>query len=404
MSNRILLSKKDSQISAEISIGGSKSETNRLLILNALYENPIQLSNISDSDDSRLLQSALSSDSTQIDIHHAGTAMRFLTAYFAIQKNRNVVLTGSDRMKERPIGVLVDALRSLGAEISYLDKEGFPPLKIQGGELTTNFVELEANISSQFITALLLIAPKLPKGLLIQLNGKITSRPYLEMSLKLENQVGISTEFKGNTIRILPQTNLENKIHRIESDWSSASYFYSIAALSDSVEIKLDTFFSNSLQGDSEVVEIFKNYFGIQTQFVGNQILLSKIPNFNFNEVILDLNRTPDLAQTIAVTCTGLKLKCKLTGLETLKIKETDRLLALQNELAKIGAKVEITNDSLEIQDFFEVSKRPLIKTYNDHRMAMSFAPLVVFQDLEIENPKVVEKSYPNFWKDLEKL
>lgn len=404
MSNRILLSKKDSQISAEISIGGSKSETNRLLILNALYENPIQLSNISDSDDSRLLQSALSSDSTQIDIHHAGTAMRFLTAYFAIQKNRTVVLTGSDRMKERPIGVLVDALRSLGAEISYLDKEGFPPLKIQGGKLTTNFVEVEANISSQFITALLLIAPKLPKGLLIQLNGKITSRPYLEMSLKLVNQVGISTEFKGNTIRILPQTNLENKNHRIESDWSSASYFYSIAALSDSVEIKLDTFFSNSLQGDSEVVEIYKNYFGVQTQFVGNQILLSKIPNFNFNEVILDLNRTPDLAQTIAVTCTGLKLKCKLSGLETLKIKETDRLLALQNELAKIGAQVEITNDSLEIQDFFEVSERPLIKTYNDHRMAMSFAPLVVFQDLEIENPKVVEKSYPNFWEDFEKL
>lgn len=404
MSNRILLSKKDSQISAEISIGGSKSETNRLLILNALYENPIQLSNISDSDDSRLLQSALSSDSTQIDIHHAGTAMRFLTAYFAIQKNRTVVLTGSDRMKERPIGVLVDALRSLGAEISYLDKEGFPPLKIQGGKLTTNFVEVEANISSQFITALLLIAPKLPKGLLIQLNGKITSRPYLEMSLKLVNQVGISTEFKGNTIRILPQTNLENKIHRIESDWSSASYFYSIAALSDSVEIKLDTFFSNSLQGDSEVVEIYKNYFGVQTQFVGNQILLSKIPNFNFNEVILDLNRTPDLAQTIAVTCTGLKLKCKLSGLETLKIKETDRLLALQNELAKIGAQVEITNDSLEIQDFFEVSEIPLIKTYNDHRMAMSFAPLVVFQDLEIENPKVVEKSYPNFWEDFEKL
>ena len=404
MSNRILLSKKDSQISAEISIGGSKSETNRLLILNALYENPIQLSNISDSDDSRLLQSALSSDSTQIDIHHAGTAMRFLTAYFAIQKNRNVVLTGSDRMKERPIGVLVDALRSLGAEISYLDKEGFPPLKIQGGKLTTNFVEVEANISSQFITALLLIAPKFPKGLHIQLNGKITSRPYLEMSLKLVNQVGISTEFKGNTIRILPQTNLENKIHRIESDWSSASYFYSIAALSDSVEIKLDTFFSNSLQGDSEVVEIYKNYFGVQTQFVGNQILLSKIQNFNFNEVILDLNRTPDLAQTIAVTCTGLKLKCKLSGLETLKIKETDRLLALQNELAKIGAQVEITNDSLEIQDFFEVSEIPLIKTYNDHRMAMSFAPLVVFQDLEIENPKVVEKSYPNFWEDFEKL
>lgn len=404
MSNRILLSKKDSQISAEISIGGSKSETNRLLILNALYENPIQLSNISDSADSRLLQTALSSDSTQIDIHHAGTAMRFLTAYFAIQENRTVVLTGSDRMKERPIGVLVDALRSLGAEISYLDKEGFPPLKIQGGKLTTNFVEVEANISSQFITALLLIAPKLPKGLLIQLNGKITSRPYLEMSLKLENQVGISTEFKGNTIRILPQTNLENKIHRIESDWSSASYFYSIAALSESVEIKLDTFFSNSLQGDSEVVEIYKNYFGVQTQFVGNQILLSKIPNFNFNEVILDLNRTPDLAQTIAVTCTGLKLKCKLSGLETLKIKETDRLLALQNELAKIGAQVEITNDSLEIQDFFEVSEIPLIKTYNDHRMAMSFAPLVVFQDLEIENPKVVEKSYPNFWEDFEKL
>lgn len=386
---------------AHIQICGSKSESNRLLIINALCEQAIALHNLSDAQDTDLLLRALNSNESQIDIHHAGTAMRFLTAFFAIQDQRNVILTGSERMKQRPIGILVDALRSLGASITYLEKEGFPPLKIHGKKLTENHVRLDAHVSSQFITALLLIAPKLENGLKIELIGKITSLPYLMMTISMMKSLGFEIDFQENIIQIQPKSKLDKQSFTIESDWSSASYFYSIAALSENPEIQLSAYKSDSLQGDAELQNIYKTYFGIQTQFQGNSIRLTKESNFKFQAFHLDLNSTPDIAQTIAVTCAGLNLKCKLTGLETLKNKETDRLVALQNELQKVGTKTIITEDSLEIVDFENACKLPQIETYNDHRMAMAFAPLYKKMDLEILNPSVVEKSYPQFWEDL---
>lgn len=403
MSN-LFLSQKEKILPTEIHICGSKSETNRLLILNALFQNPLELHNKSNSEDSFLLENTLNSSELEIDIHHAGTAMRFLTAYFSIQKEKKTILTGSDRMKERPISILVEALRSLGAKINYLEKEGFPPLQIEGQKIEKDFIEIQADISSQFITALLLIAPKLPNGLTIQLQGKITSLPYLLMSINFLKKVGISVHFEDNKIQIQPQKELKSQIFTIESDWSSASYYYSLVALSSSAEIKLTHFSEKSQQGDAQISEIYKNHFGVATQISGTQIQLKKIPDFIYKTFELNLNKTPDIAQTIAVTAAGLGLKCKLTGLKTLKIKETNRLLALQNELKKIGANCVISDDSLEITGFCEKEKLPQIKTYNDHRMAMSFAPLVVLYDIEIENPEVVKKSYPDFWEDWKKL
>lgn len=330
--------------------------------------------------------------------------MRFLTAYFSIQEGREVTLTGSERMKERPIGILVEALRILGAEISYLEKEGFPPLKIKGKKIEKDFVELSANVSSQFITALMLIAPKLPNGLNIQLNGKTTSLPYLEMSLSILNKLGIKAEKRDNQIKIEHNSAIKNQVFLVESDWSSASYYYSIVALSKNASLRLNSFFENSLQGDSELVNIYKEYFGVETRFAKGQIQLTKNPDFVPKLFSLNLNATPDIAQTLAVSCAGLKLKAKFSGLETLKVKETDRLTALQNELKKLGVKTLITESSLEIIDFFETNQIPTIKTYHDHRMAMSFAPFALIQNIEIENPEVVEKSYPDFWKDLAEI
>lgn len=401
--NSIRLHTDKKIISAEISISGSKSKSNRLLILNSLYGNPIFLKNLSDSDDTRTLQNALNSDSETIDIHHAGTAMRFLTAYFSIQREKEIILTGSERMKQRPIGILVKALRSLGADISFEEKDGFPPLKIRGKYLEKDFVELNADISSQFITALMLIAPRLPNGLTIRLNGKITSVPYLEMTIQMLNQLGLKANQNGNSIQVFPTEKIEKQEFTIESDWSSVSYFYAMAALSESADLKINSYKTQSLQGDAAVAEIYGQYFGVDTKFEGNQIRLQKKIGFQSEPMELDLNKTPDIAQTIAVSCAGLKTKCKLTGLETLKIKETDRLVALQNELFKVGAISEITESTLEIIDFIHPEKTPLIKTYEDHRMAMSFAALAMVQEIEIENPEVVKKSYPDFWLDCEK-
>lgn len=405
MNSTLILKKRKLNYFSEIELSGSKSETNRLLILNALYGNPITLQNISNSEDSQLLQKALNSGNSEIDIHHAGTAMRFLTAYLSIQENKTFILTGSERMKQRPIGILVNALKELGAEISYLEKSGFPPLEIKGKKLKTDFVELAADTSSQFITALMLIAPKLENGLTLNLKGKITSKPYLEMTLNLLKKIGIYAEFIQNRIQINHQPHIEKQTHSIESDWSSASYFYSMMALSADEELHLNAFYKESLQGDSEVAKIYEEYFGVITTYVNeSQILLHKTNSFKTDFVELDLNKTPDLAQTIAVTCAALKRKCKLKGLETLKIKETDRLLALKKELIKIGAEAEITSDSLEITEFFDPLKVPLIETFNDHRMALSFAPFSLKGDIEIENPEVIQKSYPQFWKDFKKI
>lgn len=397
---------KKSQISSvksEISITGSKSETNRLLLLQALYPN-LDIENSSNSDDSEVMIKALQSNLLEIDVHHAGTAMRFLTAYFAIQEGKEVVLTGSSRMKERPIQILVEALNQLGAEISYVEKQGFPPIKIKGKKITNNKVSLPANVSSQYVSALLLIAPKLENGLELTLEGEITSVPYIEMTLALLNEIGVENSFEKNVINVNNLQTITSKLITVESDWSSASYWFSIIALSEiGTEIQLSSYKKNSLQGDAVLVEIYRN-FGVETTFNTNLILLRKVENLKPETLNLKLNNCPDIAQTITVTCFGLGIACHLTGLHTLKIKETDRLEALKNELTKLGAAISVTNDSLKLQPFDGINENVSIATYQDHRMAMAFAPLALKAPIIIENAEVVSKSYPVFWEDLEKF
>jgi 3-phosphoshikimate 1-carboxyvinyltransferase len=393
-----------------LKIKGSKSETNRLLLLQALYQN-LLLENTSNSDDSEVMIKALNAKhlkpKTQylkIDVHHAGTAMRFLTAYFAIQEGFDVHLTGSSRMKERPIQIVVDALNELGAEISYLEKVGFPPLKIKGKKLTKSKVSLSANVSSQYISALMLIAPKLENGLELILEGEITSVPYINMTLALLNEMGIETSFIENKIIVKPKSAIHKSQFIIESDWSSASYWFSIIALSEiGTQITLSSFKENSLQGDFALVEIYKN-FGVETVFNTNHMLLRKVENLKPETLNLKLNNSPDIAQTIAVTCFGLGISCHLTGLHTLKIKETDRLEALKIELTKLGAAISITNDSLILEQSENINLNVRISTYQDHRMAMAFAPLALKVPIIIENAEVVSKSYPTFWEDFKQF
>lgn len=388
--------------SSTLRISGSKSETNRLLLLQALFPD-LSLHNISNSDDSEVMTKALLSNENYIDIHHAGTAMRFLTAYFSIQEDREITLTGSQRMQERPIEILVEALRQLGADISYITNPGFPPIKITGKKITQNKVTLNANVSSQYISALLLIAPRLENGLELTLDGKITSVPYIQMTLALLDEIGIETAFIGNKITVKPKKSVQPTEVTVESDWSSASYFYSICALSNmGTTITLSSYKQNSLQGDSFLSEIYES-LGVQTVFGTNEMTLTKT-GIAKNNIAFDLNKTPDIAQTIAVTCFGLGTTCHLTGLHTLKIKETDRLEALHTELTKLGANISVTNDSLILEKAATIHPEIKIATYNDHRMAMAFAPLAIKIPIVIEDANVVSKSYPDFWNDLKTL
>lgn len=389
-------------LKGDLQITGSKSESNRVLILQALYPN-LKLKNLSNSDDSKVLQEALEKGSGTIDIHHAGTAMRFLTAYFAVKEGNEVVLTGSKRMKERPVKLLVEALNNLGADIYYLEQEGFPPIKIAGKKIVKNSVKVKANISSQYISALMLIAASLPNGLEIELEGQVTSVPYIKMTLELLQIVGIEGKFESNSIKIQPKKTLEPKTVNIESDWSSASYFYSLAAISETSEIRLSNYRKTSLQGDSCVIRIYKQ-FGVETRFEGDSVILEKRPCKKPERIVENLQDSPDIAQTIAVTCLALGIECELSGLHTLKIKETDRLLALKIEMEKFGAKVKITEDCLKLFPAMELKNGVSIKTYNDHRMAMAFAPLALKVPLGIEDAEVVSKSYPTFWEDMEGL
>ncbi len=387
----------------ELTISGSKSESNRLLVLQALYPQ-IQIQNLSNSDDSQVTQAGLLKKDNIIDIHHAGTAMRFLTAYFAAQPNREIILTGSKRMQERPIKLLVAALNSMGADIDYEKESGFPPLIIRGKEITKNNVSLPANISSQYISALMLIAPSLKNGLIIDLIGETTSRPYIQMTQSIMNQLGFEVAFDGSQITIKPCSNIDFKLWTVESDWSSASYFYSIVALAQKSEVTLNSYFEESIQGDAALSEIYQK-FGVDTFFSDGKIKLSKVAKFVLPDYIsIELINTPDLAQTIAVTCLGLNIDCKLTGLHTLKIKETDRLTALKVEMEKLGAKVKIDKNSLALMNSGTIKEDISIDTYNDHRMAMAFAPLGLKVPIAINNPEVVSKSYPSFWDDLKRI
>ena len=392
-----------------IQITGSKSVSNRLLILRALFGNII-IGNLSNSQDAQVMQKALSSTEEEIDIHHAGTAMRFLTSYFAIQEGRTTVLTGSERMKQRPIQYLVDALRILGADIEYIGEEGFPPLKIVGKKLQHSKTQISANVSSQFITSLLLIGGKSENGLELELIGEITSRSYLEMTLKMISEAHIQAEFIGNKIVVHPYEKIGTKSHvipfEVESDWSSASYFYSLAAIGRK-DIDLKSFKTYSMQGDSALKQIYWDFFGVNTITDEADFTISLCPEESYQrpkKVVLDMNDCPDIAQTVCVTATALLMPFHLTGLATLKVKETDRLVALQNELIKIGCQTEITEDSITSIGFTKPYEEISIKTYNDHRMAMSFAPYCLIKELTIEHAEVVEKSYPDFWTDFNKV
>ena len=389
--------------STDITITGSKSESNRLLLLKALFKN-LEINNISNSDDSQYMLKALKSDDSTVDIHHAGTAMRFLTAYFATLEGKTTLLTGSQRMQERPIKILVDALRELGADITYDKEEGYPPLRITGKTLKNDEVRLKANVSSQYISALLLMATKLKNGLKLHLDGKITSVPYINMTLSLLNQIGVETSFEGQLIQVKPYLDTVSKTLTVESDWSSASYFYSIIALSPvGTQINLSTYKKDSLQGDAILQAIYKQ-LGVTTTFEGSNINLKKTTTQLPDCLNLDLANAPDIAQTIVVSCLGLQMNCNLTGLHTLKIKETDRLQALKNEIYKFGTSIEITNESLHLLDPKLLTPNAIVETYNDHRMAMAFAPLALRTEFSIKDAEVVSKSFPDFWENLKQL
>ena len=397
------ISKEFQDIQGDVSISGSKSESNRLILLRA-YTSYFKIFNLSDSDDTQLMLSAIESDKKEINIGHAGTAMRFLTSYYSSISENSKVLTGSNRMKQRPISILVNALKDLGCDIEYTEKSGFPPIIINGKNILSNSVTLPADVSSQYISSLMMLGVSLENGLKIELSSEITSLPYILMTKKIIDRIGGITKIDDGEITIEPFKEKAIPEQFVESDWSSASYFFSIAALSDSARLTLSTFFKESLQGDSRLVDIYK-IFGVETKFEENNIILIKNKIDLPKSINLNLKDSPDLAQTIIVTCLGLGVDCKLDGLHTLKIKETDRLIALKNEIEKFNVdKVEITENSITLENNSNLKHQVIIETYNDHRMAMSFAPLSLKVPLKINNPEVVTKSYINFWNDLESL
>lgn len=400
------ISTKIKSIKGSINLPASKSISNRALIINALCYSPYPLRNLSDSDDTRVLANALASNSNKFDIGHAGTAMRFLTAFLAKIVGEWEV-TGSERMQQRPIKILVDALSLLGAKITYLGNDGFPPLKIYGSHLSGKTVELDGSVSSQYITALLLIAPTLQNGLTLKLNGEITSASYIDLTLKLMARFGIQYSWKKNVITV-PEQNYFPVDFSVEADWSGASYWYEILSLCESGEILLENLELNSLQGDSNIAAWFEQ-FGVTSTQKENGVLLSKSENKIPQKLELDFIENPDVAQTLACLCVSKQIPFHFTGLKTLKIKETDRIAALQNELAKFGAKIiepavgELSWDAVIHPE--SVQQNPVIETYHDHRMALAFAPIALAGfPLKIDDPMVVTKSYPGFWDDLKSV
>lgn len=397
-------------LNGAITLPSSKSISNRALMIKALSGLDIEISNLSDAKDTQILAELLADKSRTIfDVGHAGTTMRFLTAYLAI-KEGEFVLTGSERMQQRPIKILVDALRTLGAEIEYLKNEGFPPLKIKGKKFSGGEITIDGSVSSQYISALMLAAPYMENGLKINFEGQLTSKPYLEMTLEIIKYFGAKLTWKEDAIEVKAGKYVAKDFY-VEADWSAASYWYSMVALAREAEITLFGLQKESLQGDAVVAKIYEN-FGVKTEFIENAIRLTKnsLPITLHSPIFLDFTDCPDLAQTIAITCAALNIPAKLTGLSTLRIKETDRIAALQNELNKLGYNAEVEGNDLIIgfssPDSYRdcESTNPSVKTYNDHRMAMAFAPLGLLHPIKIENPDVVIKSYPNFWEDLERV
>lgn len=397
------ISAKNKIIKAVVNLPSSKSISNRALIINALSYNPYPLHNLSDSDDTKVLSTAFNSNKNKFDIGHAGTAMRFLTAFLS-----KIVgeweITGSERMQQRPISILVDALKSIGAQIEYTKNEGFPPLKILGSHLTGKMIELDGSVSSQYISALLLIAPTIENGLSLKLTGNVTSQSYINLTLRLMAKFGVQYRWEGNVITV-PEQNYFPREFTVEADWSGASYWYEILSLCDSGEILLKNLQLESLQGDANIAGWFKQ-FGVQSIQKDDGVLLIKKENISPKRLVHDFIENPDVAQTMACLCVAKKIPFHFTGLKTLKIKETDRISALQNELAKFGAELiepaagELSwNGILKLNSAVEI---PVIETYHDHRMALAFAPMVLADyRIQINDPLVVTKSYPGFWNDL---
>ena len=406
------ISKPNHNIVGEITLDGSKSFSNRVLIIQALCETAFPIHNLSTSNDTQTLVKLLSqTDNDTYNCGAAGTTFRFLTAYFALQEGTQI-LTGSERMKQRPIGKLVNALRALGCVIEYMEIDGYPPLKINSPKsLTTNGLIIPADTSSQYISALLMVAPTLPRGLKLTLDGKIVSLPYIKMTLSLMEYFGVKHTWKGNTITVEKQAYQSREV-TVEADWSAASYYYAMAAFADELDLKLNGLFKNSWQGDSVITEI-GFHFGVDTTYTEGGLLLKKTDNPRTEFFEWNFVKCPDIAQTLAVVCAGRNVQGLFTGLETLFIKETDRVAALKNELAKVGVsfvKMPARFSQRSQKQYFMVEGKinfentPTFPTYEDHRMAMAFAPLAMFHEIEIEEPSVVGKSYPQFWADLKTL
>lgn len=390
----------DQKIKGEIVLPASKSISNRLLIIKALANHSFSINNLSESDDTLVMLEAFRSGSDEINIGHAGTSMRFLTAYYSATAQLKII-TGSERMKNRPIRELVNGLNQLGADIKYLEKEGYPPLQTSGKPLAGDKIQIDGSISSQYITALLLIAPAMPNGLTIQITGKLISSSYVKLTLQLMKQYGIEYSWKDNVIEIAHQPYFGTNCN-VEADWSGASYWYEIAALADEANIVVHGLTSGSFQGDAALAGIFDK-LGIRSNFVDNAVCLRKEPcDLKFFE--FDFINNPDLVQTFVVTLCLLGIPFKISGAETLRIKETDRIAALQTEMAKLGYKIQESAPGVLEWDGRrgDVQKHFSIDTYKDHRMALAFAPAALkLGKIVINDAKVVSKSYPNFWDDL---
>ncbi len=380
----------------------SKSESNRVLIINSFAGG--KLNNISEARDTKTMLKLLRSVEKELNVRDAGTTMRFLAAYYAIT-DQNKILTGTPRMCQRPIGILVNALRELGADIEYLDKDGYPPIETNGFQnQITDQISIKGDISSQYISAIMMVAPILQNGLTINLEGKIASKPYILMTLELMKKFGANVEFTTDNKILIKPSKYKATEFSVESDWSGASYWFSFVALANRANILLKGLKSDSLQGDNKIIEIMEP-LGVKSEFTREGIVLTK--KIHKNHFSYDFSNCPDLAQTVAVVCAAKGIDAEFTGLESLKIKETDRIAALQNELHKIGAKLNEINSEKWIlvpsTDINSINDDISINTYDDHRMAMAFAPLATLLDIEIQDPSVVNKSYPSFWRDMEK-
>lgn len=399
-SKSLVVSHPTGLLNGTVTLPASKSESNRALIIEALSGAGSKLENLSEANDTRVITRLLQETAEELNAEDAGTVMRFMTAYLAVT-GQHKTITGTARMQQRPIGILVEALRQLGAQIDYLGQEGYPPLAFRGIDRNGSYpdtLQVRGDISSQYISALLMVAPLFPKGLTLELQGKVGSRPYIQMTLALMQHFGVESDFAGNVIRV-PAQSYGKAIYTIESDWSGASYWYSMVALAKQARVELLGLRQPSFQGDSAIAGIME-HVGVMTTFTPNGVVLSKtntLEPFSY-----DFSDCPDLAQTVAVVCAAKGIAARMTGLESLRIKETDRIAALQQELQKVGGDLEdLGQEVFRVKPATRITGLPIFHTYEDHRMAMAFAPLGLLTPVTIEEPHVVRKSYPRYWENL---